>query len=263
MKRLRRYLLLLILAGSVYAGWRYRDPLLSLYQKRFAGEAPTEEKERLEPDPDAYQDLREKLAKKRVKLAHRYARARTAVEISSVIRESEKVLESFLPALMRCWLGTPHDYHGTCRLPGSGEIACGYFVSTILLDADFRVERYRLAQQASQDIIETFLPRNKMHISAGLDYARFLEKVISRGPGVRLVGLDNHVAFLIVPPSGDLRFIHSSGGLPKCVVDEDREQAESLQRSHYRVIGNLTRNPEVIHAWLTGAPWPTHRTPSS
>jgi hypothetical protein len=43
----------------------------------------------------------------------------------------------------------------TSETPGRGEIACGYFVSTVLRDAGFGVERVRLAQQASERIVRT------------------------------------------------------------------------------------------------------------
>jgi hypothetical protein len=255
MKRLYRLLVLLFLAGSAYAGWKYRDPLLHFYRDHIAFTSSTEEKE--SPNPERYQELLADLSAKQKTLSTRYTRARTAREFSSVISESRRTLEDTLPEMMRCWLGTPWDFNGTCQTPGSGKIACGYFVSTILRDAGFEVERFRLAQQPSQNIIATFLPREEMHIRAGQPYADFLDQSIARGPGLRIVGLDNHVAFLVIPTSGEPRFIHSSGGAPKCVVDEDRENAHALMNSNYRVIGNLTRNDEVIHRWLTGQKWPT------
>lgn len=254
MKRFYRTLFFLFFAGAAYAGWKYRDPLLTFYREHLARESKEEEPA---PDPVRYQELIAELAEQRKALAARYASARTAQEFSAVIVESRRILETTLPEMMRCWLGTPWDFHGTCETPGSGKIACGYFVSTILRDAGFEVERFRLAQQPSQRIIATFLPREKMHIRAGLTYDKFLDQVTSRGPGIRIVGLDSHVAFLVVPESGDIRFIHSSGAAAKCVVDEDRENAGVLQRSKYRVTGNLTSSNEVIYSWLIGEKWPT------
>ena len=261
MKHLRRIFILLILAGSAYAGWKFRAPLLSLYQKHFAEKPPEDLAEK--PNPARYQEIMAGLEEKRTALANRYARARTAPEISNIITESQLLLENSLPEMMRCWLGTPWDFNGTCETPGSGKIACGYFVSTILRDAGFDVERFRLAQQPSQRIIGTFIPRKKMTISAGLDYDRFVDQLIKRGPGIFIVGLDNHVGFIVVPESGGIRFIHSSGASPFCVVDEDRQNAGSLQRSSYRVTGNFTRNPDIIHGWLTAQKWPTKTSNSN
>ena len=256
-RRIFRILTLLILAGSAFAGWHYRAPLHSFYQKHVAKSSIPPKKEI--PNPVRYQEIINELAEKRKTLSTRYTNARTAQELSSVISESRRTLESTLPAMMRCWLGTPWDFNGTCQTPGSGKIACGYFVSTILRDAGFKVERIRLAQQPSQNIIATFLLRSEMHIRASLAYDTFLDQVTARGPGIRIVGLDSHVAFIVVPPSGDIRFIHSSGAAAKCVVDEDRSQAGVLQRSNYRVTGNITGSDEVIHGWLTEQAWPTKR----
>jgi len=209
------------------------------------------------PDPQRYEKLIAELSAKQHDLSSRYASARTAQDFSTIISESRRTLESTLPEMMRCWLGTPWDFNGTCQTPGSGKIACGYFISTILRDAGFKVERIRLAQQASQNIIAPFLPRQEMHITAGQAYSEFLAQTISRGPGIKIVGLDKHVAFLVIAPASPPRFIHSSGGAPKCVVDEDQEHATALQNSRYRVIANLTGNDDVIHRWLTGQAWPT------
>jgi len=244
-----------MLGGAIALGWYFRDPITSLSQKLRQG--PGEENSKGTPNPELYQELIEELQVKQLSLAERYHKARTALEISQVIKESRATLHRNLPALMRCWLGTDWDFNGTCTKPGSGKIACGYFVSTILRDAGFKVERIRLAQQPSQNIIATFLPRQEMHVRAGTSYDDFLSEVISRGSGIRIVGLDKHVAFIVVEENQSIRFIHSSGGYPYCVVDEDRDNATALQNSKYRVTGDFTHSDEVIHRWLVGEKWPT------
>ncbi len=255
MKQLKRILFLFTLVGAIALGWYFRDPIASLYQK--LTHAPAEEDPRGTPNPELYRQLIGDLKARRISLAERYSKARTAPEISQVIKDSRATLHRDLPALMHCWLGTDWDFNGTSATPGSGKIACGYFVSTILRDAGFKVERIKLAQQPSQNIIATFLPRSEMHVRAGQSYDDFLKEVISRGPGIRIVGLDKHVAFIIVEEDQSIRFIHSSGGYPYCVVDEDRDKATALQNSKYRVTGDFTHSDEVIHRWLVGEKWPT------
>ncbi|MGJ8696947.1 MAG: hypothetical protein ACSHYF_11550 [Verrucomicrobiaceae bacterium] len=253
---MKRLLTLLILGAIAYGGWTYRDQIEAVvrefHETRISKAKPV-------PDPDLYEELKLELELKRAHLAHRYQSARTAAEITSIQQEARAALEESLPKLMRCWLGTDWDFNGTSQIPGEGNIACGYFVSTVLRDAGFQVERIRLAQQASQNIIGTFLPRDHMHVRANLNYDLFLSEVASRGPGIRIVGLDRHVAFLVVQDDGEVRFIHSSGGAAKSVVDQDRENAHALRASEYRVTGNITRNDEIIHQWLTGAKWKTQR----
>lgn len=210
-----------------------------------------------EPDPERYRTLIDDLANERKKLAARYVASESSAEEEEIEDQARALLETRLPELMRCWLGTPWDFNGTSETPGEGKIACGYFVSTVLRDAGFEVERFRLAQQASQNIIGTFLDRDEMHITASTSYEKFLQQVIARGPGVRIVGLDSHVAFLIVNPDQSINFIHSSGARPGTVVDEKRSQAGVLAASNYRVTGNLTASQKVLQRWLSAAAWPT------
>ncbi len=243
---MKRFFLFLIAAGLAYGGWKYRDQLIATYREM---RSPTAAQ--AVPDPERYEILKQELQLKRSSLALRYNSARTAGDILKVQTEAKETLEDALPALMRCWLGTEWDFNGTSQIPGEGKIACGYFVSTIMRDAGFQLERIRLAQQPSQNIIRTFLPRSQMHIVAGVSYEKFLEKVKGRGPGILIVGLDRHVAFIVVAEDGQIRFIHSSGGAAKCVVDQDEDNANTLRKSKYRVTGNITRSDDVIHQWLT------------
>jgi len=257
MKFLFKLAFLAFLVGGAFLGWKYQDQLASYYSEHIKKDEA--DYAGFVPDPERYAKLKFEVSEKRRDLSRRYQKARTAREIGAVHREARETLEDVLPEMMRCWLGTPWDFNGTARTPGSGKIACGYYVSTVMQDVGFEVKRIELAQQASQNIIKTFIPKKDMHIRTQTSYDDFLSQVISRGPGIRIVGLDNHVAFLVVPEDGKIRFIHSSGASPKRVVDEDRENADVLRRSRYRVTGNITGNDQVIHKWLTGGFWPTSK----
>lgn len=240
-------ILLILLAAIVWAAWHFRDALSRVAGKASAvvvAEGPR-------PDPARYATLKEEAERWRVDLAGRHARARTPEEKEQVLAESRRFLETLLPAMMRCWLGTPWDFHGTSEVPGEGKIACGYFVATVLRDAGFRVDRYKLARQPSQNILRSFLPHEALTLRVGVPYDRFAAELETAEHGVRIVGLDRHVAFLVNDGNG-FRFIHSSGSDPWCVVDEARGEAEVLSRSHYRVHGSLTGDPALIRRWLRG-----------
>ena len=71
--------------------------------------------------------------------------------------DARLILELMMPEMMRCWLGTPYDFNGTAEKPGDGKIACGYFVSTVIRDTGFRVNRFKFAQQPSENILRTFI----------------------------------------------------------------------------------------------------------
>ena len=204
------------------------------------------------PDLATYTVLSRDLEAHRKRLCRSYDRASLERDRRQILNEARELLQLSLPQLMQCWLGTPWDFNGTAHEPGTGKVACGYFVSSVLQDAGFRVEWAPLAQQASQNILRTFLSAEEMKIRVGIDYDQFLNEVLASGHGIYIVGLDSHVAFLVIDAKKELRFIHSSGSSPYCVVDESREQSQVLRSSHYRVTGNLTASDEVVRKWIRG-----------
>jgi hypothetical protein len=203
------------------------------------------------PEPARYATLKQEVERWRKDLSARHAAARTPAEKDRVLEERGRLLEVVLPEMMRCWLGTKWDFNGTSETPGEGQIACGYFVSTVLRDAGFRVDRYKLARQPSQNILRSFLPRESLSLRVGVPYEQYAAELEKAAPGIRIVGLDSHVAFLVTGPEG-FRFIHSSGSQPWCVVDEGKDEAEVLRRSNYRVEGLLTDDKPLLRRWLAG-----------
>lgn len=246
---------------AVVAAWlvhRYRDTI-AMHWYRTTGALPSEEKaQALVPDRAKWELLRLDLQRWRKHYSASYRMAATPREKKTVIDEARSHLENTMPQMMRCWLGTPWDFNGTATQPGEGKIACGYFVTTVLEAAGFRIERNTLAQQASQSILRTFLPMDDLRVRAGIPYKTFRFETSRGKPGIYLVGLDTHIGFVIVKDE-EFRFIHSSGSQPWCVVDESSEQALVLERSKYRVLGNLTASDEVIHRWLMEEKFPTQR----
>lgn len=73
------------------------------------------------------------------------------------------------------------------------------------------------------------------------------------------MGLDTHVAFL-VREADAFKFIHSSGSRPWCVVEESRDEAQVLQRSRWRMTGNLTADATVLRRWLKAEKIVVHGT---
>lgn len=204
------------------------------------------------PDPEAYARLAGDLGRWRGELAARHRAAGTEAGRAAVEQDARVLLETVLPEMMRCWLGTPWDFNGTAAKPGAGKIACGYFVATVLKDAGFAVDRYQLAQQPSANILRSFLAKDDCILTVDEPYGDFSRKTSAREPGVYLAGLDTHVAFVVVDGRGGFRFIHSSGSRPWRVVDESPDQAEVLKRSSWRMLGNLTGDAEVLRRWLAG-----------
>lgn len=248
--------LLSIVAG--FTLYRQRDALAERWFQ-WAGTLPSEQKDKAPaPDEEKWRLLSADLKRWRLHYAQLYREAKSDAEKKAVLSEARELLENSLPELMRCWLGTRWDFNGTASSPGQGKIACGYFVTTVLKEAGFQIERNTLAQQASQQILRTFLPQDELRIRVGVPYKTFRFETARGKPGVYLVGLDTHVGFVVVKDQ-EYRFIHSSGSQPWCVVDESSEQALVMERSNYRVLGNISGNDEVIRRWLMGEKFPTQR----
>jgi hypothetical protein len=200
-----------------------------------------------EVPPASYDDLRDAIATRRAILAARRAagadvRAEARAEIVGAVRE-----------LVGPWLGTPWDFSGTTEVPGEGRIACGYFVSTVLRDAGFAVERAKLAQQASALIAKTF---------AGTDVTWFwhrpIEEVLALPEGspydLWIVGLDHHVG-LLVEHDGVTEFCHSSYVGDAAVCCED-PRTSPVFASRVHALGPVLTDA-AVDAWLGGAPLAT------
>ena len=248
---MRRFRILPLLLAALLcgAGWWFRVPVSQWWARNLAAIPITEQRDI--PDAETYAVLSKEMERWRVDLAEKYSQAKTPAERGQVEHDARVILEQALPAMMRCWLGTPWDFNGTAPGPGEGKIACGYFVATVLKDAGFRVDRYRLAQQPSENILRTFLAKDSCVLTVGTNYENFTRELEGVEPGIYVLGLDTHVAFLLVDEKG-LRFIHSSGSRPWCVVDQGRNEAEVVRKSSWRMLGNLTANPAVLRRWLKG-----------
>ena len=154
------------------------------------------------------------------------------------------------------WMGTRWDFNGTSETPGEGQIACGYFVSTLLRDSGLRVERVRLAQQASGNIIRSLTIAENTTRLVGQSFEDFLDRLSEAGDGLFVIGLDNHVGFISQDSSG-ARFIHSDGGRNQCVVSEPVETSPTLRRSRWREFANLCSDDALLQKWLLGGRFPT------
>ncbi len=156
--------------------------------------------------------------------------------------------------LIPAWEGTPWDFWGTTETPGVGHIACGYYVSTLLRDAGFDVERVKLAQQASEYIIMTLTPRDRIWRTSDATVQRSLAPLEEHGDGIYMVGLDYHVG-LLVRDQGETLFCDASYLSPTAVICQKPSEAFSYT-SRYRVVGQLLTDP-MMEAWLEGRVLPT------
>jgi hypothetical protein len=159
--------------------------------------------------------------------------------------------ECIVNELIPFWYGTPWDFNGYTHIPNNGVVACGYFVSTVLLHAGFSLNRYTLAQQAPYFEAVTLQLNDSIRIyRKGFPdfYQNFKKENLE---GLYFAGLDNHVGFLLYR-NNKLVFIHSSYVPPFCVTIEpaDRSPAFTAVRTYY--IAEISNNRKLIDCWLNG-----------
>ncbi|MBL7731110.1 MAG: hypothetical protein JNM88_08030 [Chitinophagaceae bacterium] len=147
-----------------------------------------------------------------------------------------KLITYITDSLVPCWYGTPWDFNGTTQVPGEGKIACGYFVTTTLRDAGMKIDRVKMAQCVSQNLVYDMCGDFKKFSNKPLDY--FVNTVKKSGFGLYIVGLDNHTGY-IYHDGNEVWFIHSGVLAPRCALKEKAIESETLRRSAYRVVGRI------------------------
>jgi len=203
----------------------------------------------------AYPDRVSALERTRKDLAARWAKARTETERKRLRLAAKTALTgAMVDGLMPAWEGTAWNFHGTTTTPGSGTIACGYYVTTILEHAGFQVERARLAQQPSERIVKTLAPASDVWRFRKGDRAEVLAKVRAEGDGIYVVGLDNHVGFLVERAGSATRFCHASYDPPEARC-EDASKAKTFA-SNYHVVGRVLQDTS-LERWIRGGAFET------
>jgi len=153
------------------------------------------------------------------------------------------------------WAGTPWDFYGTTTTPREGTIACGYFVTTVLEQAGYHLERVTLAQQASMYLVRSVARGSKVVSLREETPAQALADVRRDfGDGLYVVGLDLHTGFLRLDGKR-AAFCHSSYLEPAVVTCEDPLTAGAFASRLY-VVGSAL-NDAVLDDWILGRKVPS------
>ena len=151
--------------------------------------------------------------------------------------------------IMPNWIGTKWDYNGISEKPQQGNIACGYFVTTVLRDAGLNLARIKLAQCASEQMITTLIQPKYIRRFSNVDIAVFIQAIQQQGYGLYIVGLDNHTGF-IYNDNSQVYFIHSTFVGTRNVQKENAAASWVLKQSKYKVLGKLSADEKVLERWL-------------
>ncbi|MBI1781000.1 MAG: hypothetical protein HYR66_06480 [Sphingobacteriales bacterium] len=154
------------------------------------------------------------------------------------------VTDSIIPY----WYGTKWNFYGNTETPQQGTIACGYFVTTVLRDAGCPINRVKLAQYPSEKIITSLVSKKSIRRYSNVPLNEFIDDIKKQGEGLFVIGLDNHVGFLLNDDKG-VWFIHSSYINPGCVAKQDATNNSILYYSKYRITGKISADDNFLRSW--------------
>lgn len=151
-------------------------------------------------------------------------------------------------SIFNYWYGTKWDFNGHTKTPRNGEIACGYFITTTLKDLGIRLNRIKLAQQASSEIIKKLCKPSTIQMYSNLDQLKSYLAPLKDNE-ILILGLDYHVGF-VVKRDGKNYFIHSNYIDREGVIKEELATSLAIRSSNIYMIGNISRNDSLILDWL-------------
>lgn len=197
----------------------------------------------------SYTSKEKRLANTHRQLTTQYKNAKTRAQKQQVLHKARHAFITANTSLAPYWYGTPWSFNGISQTPQEGSIACGYFVTTLLEDAGLKVQRAKLAQQASENIIKSLTTEKHIKRFHNASLKKFVTAVENWGAGLYVVGLDFHVGF-IWHDGKDVHFIHSTYVHPKAAFSELATHSPVLASSKYRVIGKISDDDRLIKKWL-------------
>ncbi len=203
---------------------------------------------RITPDKRTYDRTQADIRRQRMQL-------RDAVRGNSIGLDSAGIVftKVLVNQIIPYWYGTPWSFEGHTSVPGKGNIACGYFISTTLQHAGIQINRYRLAQQAPQDEARAIA----MGDSVTVVYGRWADKALPElrntlQDGLFFIGLSgSHVGYLL-KRQGKFFLLHSNYTYPAEVRIEPADEQSVLNNFDRFYIAPVSTNKKLVEAWLEG-----------
>lgn len=201
--------------------------------------------------PQKYKAVLDSADVARQKLKGKYGRALVRAQQEETLMQAGKVMTKRLTEnIFPFWYGTAYHFYGKTEVPGRGKIGCGYFVTTTLRDLGIPIEKNRLAQIASGEMIKELVGEAHTQTFTRVPLEDFLANVRLSGKGLYIVGLDTHTGFIFVDEQEEIWFIHASGRFPLAVVKEPAMENKTLAYSDIRVLGKISASGRLMQRWL-------------
>ena len=245
-----RSFFLLAAFTSCFSSGKGDDSLFSKPKKTF--EAKLDKMSATDVDTTYFQICRN-LEAGRKKLSAEYTLATTDdAKEKILVKARELLLTTLADSSFVCWYGTGWDFYGMTTTPRQGDIACGYFVTTVLKQSGFLINRSHLAQLASSEMIKTLCAADKIKTITNNQTKKLFDYIKGRPDGIFIVGLDNHTGF-IVKKGEELNFVDADyySNIDK-VRSEPLEKSDIILKNGFFVVGELLYSDETITKWVRG-----------
>jgi hypothetical protein len=165
-------------------------------------------------------------------------------------KQQQFLINTLTKHIFPFWYGTRWSFYGNTTTPGDGSIACGYFVTTTLSHAGVKLNRVKLAQCASEEMIRSLVQKQNITHFNSLSLQNFINGITKKGKGIYIIGLDNHTGFIYIDSNNEVRFIHASGRFPFCVVNEKASESVVLEKSDYKVVGKISDDDVFLNNYF-------------
>lgn len=200
-----------------------------------------------------YADLIQKIKSDKKDFKELYLNSNSQNKDSIINNVKDYLFDKLTNEIFTFWYGTPWDFYGQTRVPKTGTIACGYFITHTLADIGFNIPTVKWAQSASEVMIKK-LSNNKIKRFSNAPISIVEEYLRKAGKGIYLVGLDCHVGYIVVKVN-QMKFVHSNYYQPDLgVMSQDIDSWNPLNDSKYRVIGKLLSDEMIIN-WILDKPY--------
>lgn len=196
----------------------------------------------------SYDSIKTEVASQRDALKKKWETASAANKEEVLAEVGTHFTESLLNEIIPHWYGTVWDYNGYTDVPGTGKVACGYFVSTTLKHMGVNLNRYKLAQAYSLKAVEVLNGSKAMNVS-GVGQDSFVTYMETRNDGFYALGLDSHIGFVLVR-KGKVYFLHSSNVWPGIVCIESARETVQFRWNNSFVVADLSNNEYFLKKWI-------------
>jgi hypothetical protein len=211
-------------------------------------------------DAAGYESALARIEARRAALARRFAAADGGAAREAVRAEARAyVLAALRDVVLPAWMGTPWGLGPNStptrpHQPGA-EIACGYFVSSVLENVGLRLgTRFTFAQAPALQAQRSLAPApHDLHRYFSVPGETLARGIAGLGDGLYVIGLNNHIGLVDVR-GGDVDLVHASYTGAQVVTREPLAAAQVIANSRAAgyFVTPLFQDDRLVDHWLRG-----------